>query len=124
MPSIHPVALDSDIHFLRHSNMVNMVKILIGTCVNAANTHHVCELVNLFHYVTSMNPMLQTLLQGKTGPNLVTVTCVNPETFARAEREPQKIDFICNCMGGWINFFISSQSIKSSTDIVQRTFPM
>ena len=39
MPSIHPVALDSDIQFLRSSNMV---KILIGTCVDAANTCHVC----------------------------------------------------------------------------------
>lgn len=46
-------------------------------------------------------------LQEKAGSNLVTITCVNKETLANAENEPQKFDLVRNRMGGWSNFFVA-----------------
>ena len=66
MPSIHRVALDSDLQLLRSSNTVNLVKIhIVGSCVDAANTlmsiNRVCELVSHCHYEPFMNSLLQIL---------------------------------------------------------------
>ena len=47
------------------------------------------------------------LFQGKTGSNLVTVTCADRATQERARVEPQKFDLLRNRMGGWTNFFVS-----------------
>ena len=47
------------------------------------------------------------MFQDETGPNLVTVTCADPETLERARVEPQKFDLIRNRMGGWTNFFVA-----------------
>ena len=46
-------------------------------------------------------------MQGETGSNLVTVTCVDRDTQERAQLEPQKFDLVRNRMGGWTNFFVS-----------------
>ena len=47
------------------------------------------------------------LLQGDTGSNLITITCVDKATQKRAQMEPQKFNLIRNRMGGWSNFFVS-----------------
>lgn len=46
-------------------------------------------------------------MQGETGSNLITVTCVDKTTQERAQMEPQKFDLVRNRMGGWTNFFVS-----------------
>ena len=68
--------------------------------------NHICELVNSF-MAAYLHELPVILFQGSTGSNLVTVTCANPESYARAEKEPEKFDIFRTRMGGWTNFFIA-----------------
>ena len=40
-------------------------------------------------------------------PNMITVTCGNPNTYNEAARFPERYDLIRVRMGGWTEFYIT-----------------
>ena len=43
--------------------------------------------------------------KGEVGSNLITVTCVNPDTYQQAVDEPEKYELVRVRMGGWTEYF-------------------
>lgn len=43
--------------------------------------------------------------KGKVGSNLLTLTCVDPNTYELAEKEPERFELVRVRMGGWTEFF-------------------
>ena len=39
------------------------------------------------------------------GSNLITVSCANPDTYARAEKAPERYELVRVRMGSWTEFF-------------------
>ncbi|MGH1434932.1 MAG: Dyp-type peroxidase [Lewinella sp.] len=43
--------------------------------------------------------------EGKVGSNLLTVTCVDPDTYQMAAQEPERFELVRVRMGGWTEYF-------------------
>ena len=88
-----------------------MVLSILGAEVKCTITMESVQRLSSFqsvHYQTVSHTLSLThMLQGDTGSNLVSVTCIDPQTEELAMKEPQKFDLVRNRMGGWSNFFVA-----------------
>ena len=54
---------------------------------------------------------LETLIRGfasgELGPNMMTISCADPNTLAEAQRFPERYDLVRMRMGGWSEFFVA-----------------
>jgi Dyp-type peroxidase family len=55
--------------------------------------------------VESMVDFIKRYAQGEVGSNLITITCVDPDTYASAVEDAEKFDLVRVRMGGWTEYF-------------------
>lgn len=54
-----------------------------------------------------LKDLIHDFAHSKTGSNMITITCADPETFQGAANFPERYDLVRARMGGWTEFYIS-----------------
>jgi len=55
--------------------------------------------------VAELEHLIRKYIDGEVGSNLFTVTVADPETYAMAEKEPERYELVRVRMGGWTEYF-------------------
>jgi pyruvate-formate lyase len=56
---------------------------------------------------SEVEKLIREFADGKLGPNMMTVSCADPNTLAEAQRFPERYDLVRMRMGGWSEFFVA-----------------
>lgn len=57
--------------------------------------------------LAELTDLIREFAQGRIGSNMMSISCADPDTLARAQRTPEAYDLIRLRMGGWSEFFVA-----------------
>jgi pyruvate-formate lyase len=90
----------------RVANFLSIILYLLSLLRICQKIGRSAELVGEVAHREALEQALFAFAKGR-GSSIMTITCINPETYEAATRDPEKYDLLRARMSGWSGFFVT-----------------